>query len=412
VAAFAAGGPFGAIMAGGTADERGRRAAIIISAWLFLFGGALQALAPGIYIVVVARFVIGFASGFTSVVVPIYLGELAPPSARGTIGTLTQFATVLGILVADGLAFPLATNWRLMFGVTTIIAAFQLLLTPWLLESPRWILSNHGSIDESSKQKAREIIGKLKGLTDKAFIEDEVVHYISASRAQGGASVKGGGIAHLKALLANPEYRSLLISCFVLQMAQQFSGINAVFYYSNSFFTGVIDDPLVGTTLVGAVNVVATMGAVAVMESTGRRSLILWSAGGMFACTIVIVLALLGYFDQFVALAAVNLYVVFFEFGLGPIPWLIVAECFSAGSVACVMSACTLVNWACNFLVGLAFPYMQEYLGPYSFGPFAVCLLFTFIYTLIFLPETRGKTPEQLHIELATRRPVKDLHVD
>jgi SP family facilitated glucose transporter-like MFS transporter 3 len=248
-------------------------------------------------------------------------------------------------------------------------------------------------------------------LTGDAFIEDEVVHYISASRAQGGAS-EGGGIAQLKALLANPEDRSLLISCFVLQMAQQFSGINAVFYYSNSFFTGVIDNPLVGTTLVGAVNVVAAMGAVAVMQSTGRRSLILWSAGGMFACTIVIVLALLGYFDQFVALAAVILYVVFFEVGLGPIPWLIVAECFSAGSVASAMSACSLVNWACNFLVGLAFPYMQKYLGPYSFGPFAVFLLFTFVYTLMFLPETRGKTPEELHIELTTKRPVKDLHVE
>jgi MFS transporter, SP family, solute carrier family 2 (facilitated glucose transporter), member 3 len=97
-------------------------------------------------------------------------------------------------------------------------------------------------------------------------------------------------------------------------------------YYSTSFFEGVIDDPLVGTTIVGAVNVLATYAALLLMDKCGRRSLILWSSGGMFLSCVVIVLSLLGFFSNILALVAVNTYVSFFELGLGPIPWLIVAE--------------------------------------------------------------------------------------
>lgn len=101
-----------------------------------------------------------------------------------------------------------------------------------------------------------------------------------------------------------------------------------MFYYSGIFFNGVIEDPLVGTTIIGAVNVAATYVALLLMDRCGRRTLIMWSAAGMFASCIVIVLALLGYFSKMVALGAVASYVSFFEIGLGPIPWLIVAEMF------------------------------------------------------------------------------------
>jgi MFS transporter, SP family, solute carrier family 2 (facilitated glucose transporter), member 3 len=118
------------------------------------------------------------------------------------------------------------------------------------------------------------------------------------------------------------------------------------FIFSNSFFEGVIDNPLVGTTIVGAVNVVATYAALLLMDSSGRRTLILWSAGGMFASCIVLTMALLGYLNNILALVAVNVYVIFFEIGLGPIPWLIVAEMFDAKYVAVAMSACSQLNWA------------------------------------------------------------------
>lgn len=186
-------------------------------------------------------------------------------------------------------------------------------------------------------------------------------------------------------------------------MGQQLCGINAVFYYSTSFFEGVIDDPLVGTTIVGAVNVLATYAALLLMDSCGRRSLILWSSGGMFLSCLMIVLSLLGYLNKILALVAVVLYVTFFEIGLGPIPWLIVAEMFEGKYVAVAMSLCSQLNWFCNFIIGLIFPWMNEYLGAYSFGPFATVLALVFIFALTILPETQGKSPKELVAEMVRR---------
>jgi MFS transporter, SP family, solute carrier family 2 (facilitated glucose transporter), member 3 len=136
------------------------------------------------------------------------------------------------------------------------------------------------------------------------------------------------------------------------------------------------------------------------MESSGRKTLLLWSSGGMFLSCVVIVLSLKGYLSNILALVAVNVYVSFFEIGLGPIPWLIVAEMFPAAYIATAMSLCSQLNWACNFIVGLVFPYLNEYLGAYSFGPFACILAFAFSYALLVLPETQGTTPEALIAEM------------
>mmetsp|Transcript_26823 Transcript_26823/g.38862 ORF Transcript_26823/g.38862 Transcript_26823/m.38862 type:complete len:686 (-) Transcript_26823:257-2314(-) len=404
VAAFAVGGPFGAMMAGKLADSRGRRGALLIDTWIFLLGGLLQTLAIDMYSIIIARFIIGFGSGFASVLVPIYLGELAPPNLRGMFGTLTQFAMVIGILVSDFFAFPFATEekWRYLFSITPITAALLLLFSPFLLESPRWLLGR-----DRSSRKARYIIKILRGLRYDHEVETEVSHFVSASQNQhcdGSCEndTVNSGVAFTE-MLMTPKVRTLLISCLILQMGQQLCGINAVFYYSTSFFEGIIDNPLLGTTIVGAVNVVATYVALLLMDSCGRRTLILWSSGGMFMCCVVIVLSLLGYFQNIVALLAVNVYVSFFEIGLGPIPWLIVAEMFDAKYVTTAMAACSQLNWVCNFVVGFVFPYLNEYLGPYSFVPFAMVLALTFIFAALKLPETQGTTPEELMDQLVRK---------
>ena len=204
-------------------------------------------------------------------------------------------------------------------------------------------------------------------------------------------------------MLGHRKLRVLLGSSLALQMGQQLCGINAVFYYSTSFFEGVIDDPLVGTTIVGAVNVLATYVALLLMDSCGRRSLILLSSGGMFLSCLVIVFSLLGYLSKMTALFAVVSYVSFFEIGLGPIPWLIVAEMFEGKYVAVAMSLCSQLNWFCNFIIGLVFPWMNEHLGPYSFGPFATVLALVFIFALTILPETQSKSPQELVAEMTRR---------
>lgn len=149
----------------------------------------------------------------------------------------------------------------------------------------------------------------------------------------------------------------------------------ALFVTHNAFQSCRLDDPLVGTTIVGGVNVLATYAVLFLMDRCGRRTLILWSSGVMFLSCVFIVASLLGFLGNIVALLAVNVYVIFFEFGyvrisgifvlhwfvaspdlsprrLGPIPWLIVAEMFSGKYVAVAMGVSSQLNWACNFVVG------------------------------------------------------------
>jgi SP family facilitated glucose transporter-like MFS transporter 3 len=398
VAAFAIGGPFGAALGGRLADSRGRRGAILIDIWIFLLGGLVQTIAQDMLTIIIARLIIGFASGYSSVLVPIYLGELSPPSLRGQLGTLTQFCLVIGIFIADLVAFPFATadGWRFLFAVTFVVALIQLLMSPFLLESPRWMLNR-----DPNSLRARYIIKRLRGLRTEHEVEQEVSNFLIGETAQHQES--GSQLDVLKEMWAHRKRRMLLVSSLVLQMGQQLSGINAVFYYSTTFFEGIISNPQVGTTIIGGINVAATYAALLLMDTCGRKSLILWSSGGMFLSCIVVVLSLLGYLNNILALVAVNVYVCFFEIGLGPIPWLIVAEMFEGKYVAIAMSLCSQLNWACNFIVGMVFPYMNLYLGPYSFVPFALILGFVFVYALFILPETQGKTPEELVAEMARR---------
>ena len=135
-------------------------------------------------------------------------------------------------------------------------------------------------------------------------------------------------------LLQDKHMQVLVVAALFLQMGQQLCGINAVFYYSSSFFEGIIASPLLGSTLVALINVAATYVALVVMDTTARRTLLLWSAGGMLISTALITCALLGLVRNVIALLAVMAYVSFFEIGLGPIPWLIVAEMFDAKYVA------------------------------------------------------------------------------
>ena len=393
VSAFAIGGPFGSIIGGMLANQMGRRGTMVLTSWIFLIGGSVMSLAPNMMILSLSRFIIGFASGLSSVVVPVYLGEIAPPTLRGTLGTCTQFAMVIGILASDVCAFPLATEslWRQLFAITPALCILQLMLSSYLVESPRWLLSTN-----SSSSAARVAIKQLRGYRFDEDVEAEVENFLCASKKHktGRSSAHSSGA--LWDLLHCREMHVLLVAAVVLQMAQQLCGINAVFYYSTSFFDGVIASPLVGTTIVAFVNVLATYVALQLMDNTARKTLLLWSCGGMIVSAVVIMLVLFGYLYKSFALVAVMGFVSFFEIGLGPIPWLIVAEMFDARWVATAMSLSCIVNWACNFIVGMCFPLMQEALGPLSFLPFTVVLVITYIYVYVRLPETYGRTVEEI----------------
>jgi SP family facilitated glucose transporter-like MFS transporter 3 len=340
VSAMPLGGPLGAWTGGRLADQYGRKLALQACSIIFLMAGILQTMAWDMATIIVSRLVIGVASGCSSVLVPVYLGELAPSHLKGRLGTLTQLSMVVGILAADLLAFGWATptQWRLLFALTPVLATIQLCLAPFLLESPRWLLSRN-----AQSLEARRILQRLRGLQCSGRdLEADVQLLLVGSSPSSSKSTS----AILLEMWAQPKVRWLLLSAILLQISQQFSGINAVFYYSTSFFDGVLDNPLVGTALVGALNVLATYAALFLMDLCGRKTLILYSSTGMLVSCLVIVSSLLGYLSSNLwALAAVCTYVTFFALGLGPIPWLIVAELFDGQYVATAMSAASQVNW-------------------------------------------------------------------
>jgi len=227
VAAFCVGGPFGAVLAGKLADDKGRRGALLLTTWLFVLGGLVQALAPSLTVVVITKMIISMASGATTVLAPIYLGELAPPNLRGVIGTMTQFALVIGILAADLVGFPFGndTQWRYMFLLTSVLGVCPILLKPYLMESPRWLLGR-----DADSVQARFVIKKLRGYRTDDEVETEVDNYVGASKKQsldGDAekgSVDDGSKSVTKALFADKDVRLLLISSLVLQVSSQLSG--------------------------------------------------------------------------------------------------------------------------------------------------------------------------------------------
>ena len=194
----------------------------------------------------------------------------------------------------------------------------------------------------------------------------------------------------VRQLLAGEHGRTFLF-VITLHVAQQFCGINAVFYYSTYFFAGVVEDPLVGSIIVAAVNVLATWAALVLMDRCKRRDLVIVSAGGM--------LVAVGGILAFTSLESLKVYkngplisvvafVAFFEIGMGPIPWLLPGEILPPESVKVAVEACCQVNWFCNFIIGLTFPIMQENIGYMSFAPFGFVLLLTLIYTCWAMPET------------------------
>lgn len=212
---------------------------------------------------------------------------------------MTQFSMVIGILFSNlaALAMENGKEWRSLFSVTAIVGGSCFVAgRGWVVESPRWLLSR-----DPSSRRARSIIKRLRGLRYDHEVEVEVEHILEASyrQATGGSSVR--------VLWEDRDLRGLMFTCCLLQMAQQFCGINAVFYYSTMFFEGVISNPLLGSVVVAAVNVLATYVALLLMDRCGRRPLILISCAGMAASVVVIVLGMKGAFGEssWASLAAV-----------------------------------------------------------------------------------------------------------
>ncbi|KAJ7329702.1 hypothetical protein JRQ81_015876 [Phrynocephalus forsythii] len=395
VSIFSVGGMVGSFSVGLFVNRFGRRNSMLLVNVLSILAGALMGfckLAKAMEMLIVGRFVIGIFSGLCTGFVPMYISEVSPTALRGAFGTLNQLGVVIGILAAQvfGLNVIMGTEtlWPLLLGFTIVPAIVQCAALPFCPESPRFLL-----INKMEEEKAHAVLQKLRGVEDVSSDIQEMKEE-SAKMSQ----EKKVTIAEL---FRSPSYRQAIIIAIALQLSQQLSGINAVFYYSTGIFKDAgVKEPVYATIGAGVVNTVFTAVSVFLVERAGRRTLHLIGLGGMAICAAVMTIALAlkdtVSWMSYISIIAILAFVAMFEIGPGPIPWFIVSELFSQGPRPAAVAVAGCSNWTSNFLVGMLFPYTVLLIGPYVFLIFAAFLVFFFVFTFFKVPETRGRTFEEI----------------
>jgi sugar porter (SP) family MFS transporter len=388
------GATFGAAFAGAISDAFGRKWVIIVVAALFILGAIGSAIAPTLHVLLAGRAIVGVAIGVASMLTPLYLAEMAPKERRGFIVSLNQFCITFGILVSyivDYLLTGVANDWRWMLGLGAVPGLVLFLGMLGLPESPRW-LAGRGRLDDAR--------GALRRMRESTDVEEE----LSELRQD---TLKEGPRAPWSALLAHGARRPLIIGV-ALAIFQQITGINTVIYYAPSIFQAAgmssASVSILATAGVGLVNVIMTVVAMNLMDRAGRRALLLWGLAGMIIMLVVLSAGFAVGTKGAVALitvAAVAVYVGFFAIGLGPVFWLLISEIFPLAVRGRGMSVATVANWGSNFVVTLLFPGVVAQLGSAAaFAIFAVLSVGAWIYTYFSVPETNGKSLEEIEAQL------------
>ncbi|KAI1882769.1 hypothetical protein AGOR_G00238340 [Albula goreensis] len=403
VAIFSVGGMISSFLVGFVGDLRGRIKGMLMVNVLAIAGGLLMGLAKmgKVHLMVISgRAVMGFYCGLSSGLVPMYIGEIAPVAYRGALGTLHQLAIVTGILISQviGLDFLLGNDdmWPLLLGLSGAPAVLQSLLLPLCPESPRYLYIKLGKEEE-----ARKCLKRFKG-------EYDTSKDIAEMRKEKEEAMKEEQVSILT-LVRSPVYRQQLIVALMMHLSQQFSGINAIFYYSTAIFASAgVSQPVFATIGVGVINTIFTMISVMLVDRAGRRTLTLIGLGGMCCCAIIMTIGLVYLttypWMSYVSMTGIFLFVSFFEIGPGPIPWFIVAELFSQGPRPAAIALAGCCNWTSNFIIGMTFSYLEALCKSYVFIIFAVILFCSTVFTYCRVPETKGKTFEEIANEFQRRR--------
>ncbi|EPZ31040.1 MFS general substrate transporter [Rozella allomycis CSF55] len=323
-----------------------------------------------------ARFVIGLASGATTVIVPLSLGEYSCDVLKGKLGTIHQLGIVIGIFLAQlaGVFLSTTANWRYLFASGIVFLIPQLILALKLPESPRYLF------DSGRKDECFKVLSLLRG-TDE--VEEEIQSYQINKKQEQPKKY------FLTSLFSKEARKSMTIGV-IMHLIQQFSGINAVFYFSTRIFSsgGTEGYATLITMAIGVVNIVATIVSLNLIDVSGRRKLTLISTGTMSLFAGLLVLSMVFEFTA-IRVISIFLYVFAFAVGLGPIPWLIICELFPGDLVPLAASLLVGINWISNFIVGFTFEYLVESLENLFFLPYGVLLFIAFVFFYVFLPETK-----------------------
>merc|ERR1712004_471685 len=379
VSIFCIGGMMGGSVVGVVSSRLGRKGGLLLNNILVVIGAVLMgtAKAAGSYhMLILGRLIIGINAGLNAGLAPMYLAETSPTSLRGALGTVYQLIITMSILLSQvlGMGSLLGTpdGWPWLLAITAVPAIFQIATLPFCPESPKYLL-----LDKDDEHGAEEALQWLRGTIE---VHDE-----------------------MDEMKQEQELRKPLIIAMMMMLAQQLSGINCAIFYSTNIFkeAGLNPTQSQSATLgMGAMNVAMTFVSLALIEKAGRKVLMLSGLSLMICMTILLLASLLTFTTvpamSYVAVVAVITFVVGFATGPGSIPWFFVTELFAQSGRPTATSIAVVVNWTANFLVGLGFQPMQLLMGPWVFMVFIVIQLFFIVYVAVVVPETKGKTIDEI----------------
>jgi sugar porter (SP) family MFS transporter len=377
---------FGAGISGPISDRIGRKRFMLVSAVLFLVSAVGCALPRTMTEFVVFRFIGGLGIGSASILAPLYIAEIAPARIRGALISVNQMAIVTGILLAYFVNWAFAgvgpSNWRWMYAAGALPSVIFFILLLRVPESPRWLVK---------QGRESEALGVLSRVNTADLAAAEV------SSIKETLATEKGSLAEL----FRPGFRRALLIAVVLAILQQITGINAVLYYAPRIFerAGFTRMSAIGqSTIVGFVNMLFTIVAIVLVDRIGRKPLLLTAAGGMGVSLLLLGAAFRSQaFSGPLILGLILLYIAFFAMAMGPIVWVVMAEIFPTRMRGSAMAIATVILWVSDFAVTLSFPVIADRLNESTaFWLYAAMCAVDFVFMLAFLPETKGKTLEEI----------------
>lgn len=400
----------GAVISGWLSDKFGRKRLLLLSALLFMTASLGTGSAGTLIQFVAFRILGGIGIGLASTLSPMYIAEISPGNLRGRFVSLNQLAIVIGILLAQLINWriarpvsPEATSadivaswngqmgWRWMFYICTIPAGVFFLLT-WLVpESPRWLAKK-----ARNHRKVHMILEKIGGY-DYA---DAELSSIKASLATGHKRIK-------LSILKDPGISKLLIIGVVIAVFQQWCGINVIFNYAQEIFANAgysVSDILFNIVITGSVNLVFTFVGLALVDRLGRKALMLIGAGGL-----AVIYAIIGsmYFSHITGpylLIMVVIAIACYAMTLAPVTWVLLSEIFPNRIRGFAMSVGTFALWTACFILTYSFPILNQLLkASGTFFLYGLICVLGFWFILNKLPETKGKSLEEIEKDLTKR---------
>lgn len=406
----------GGFWGGPLSIKLGRKRSLLIAAFLFVFSAVGSAF-PDFYsfgtntykfltVFISFRIIGGVGVGLASMLVPMYIAEVAPANQRGRMVSFNQMAVVLGMLIVYFVNYFIATcgsgeqwladmGWRLMFLSGIIPALLFFVLLFFVPESPRWLMM---------AGKYKQAFAVLKRISEDTMAEKEflaIQHSLSQTKTKSRLFAFGGAVVLIGVLLS---------------MFQQLVGINVVMYYAPEVFRNMgfkTDGALFQTIIVGIINLVATYIAILKVDKLGRRPLMM--LGSWLMALAMLLLGTFFYFGNFGigTLIIMLCYTAAFSLSWGPVTWVLLSEIFPNEIRSQAMSISVAVQWIANYLVSWTFPMMDKstllldlFHGGFAYWLYGLMGILSALFIWKFVPETKGVSLEQIRMIFTKKKEV------